>query len=49
MPVIVADVAAQNGFRIGFEDSAKAAAVRRLLVGDEQIFDRRHAADEQLV
>ena len=28
----------------GFEDAAEAAAMRRLLVGHEQIFQRRHAA-----
>ena len=34
---------------MGLEDAAEAAAVGRLLVGDEQILQRRHAAGEQLI
>ena len=47
--MIVADVAAQDGVGKGFQDAAEPAAMRRLLVGDEQIFERRHAVGEQLV
>src|SRR5438105_13055924 len=34
---------------MGLEDTAEAAAMRRLLVRDEQILQWRHAAGEQLV
>src|SRR5438309_12046484 len=34
---------------MGLEDTAQAAAMRRLLMGDEQILQWRHAAREQLV
>jgi hypothetical protein len=47
--VIVADVADQKRIGKVFQDAAEPAAMRRLLVGDEQIFERRHAAGEQLV
>ena len=47
--VIVADVADQERIGKVFQDAAEPAAMRRLLVGDEQIFERRHAAGEQLV
>ena len=46
--VVVADVAAQQHVGKGFQDAAQPAAMRRLLVGDEQIFERRHALREQL-
>ena len=42
--VIVADVAAQDRVRKGLEHAAEPAAMRRLLVGDEQVLERRDAA-----
>ena len=47
--VIVADVADQQRIGKVFQDAAEPAAMRRLLVGDKQIFERRHATGEQLV
>ena len=41
--VIVADVAAQDGVGKGFEDAAEPAAMRRFLMRDEKIFERRYA------
>jgi len=47
--VIVADVAVQQRVGEGLQHPPKTAAVRRLLVGDEQILQRRDALGEQLV
>ena len=46
--VIIADVAAQNRLRKAREDAPEPAAMRRLLVRYEEIFQRRDAAREQL-
>jgi len=46
--VIVADIAAQDGLGKAREDAAEPPAMRRLLVSDEQIFQRRRPAREQL-
>src|SRR5262249_19211156 len=47
--VIVADVATQDRVGMGLEDSAEAAAMRRLLMADEQILERRDTASEELL
>jgi hypothetical protein len=45
--VIIADVAAQNRLRKAREDAPEPAAMRRLLVRYEEIFQGRDAAREQ--
>jgi len=39
--VIVGDVADQDRIREGLEDATEPAAMRRLLMGDEQVLQRR--------